>query len=418
MTMESTIQEIAQKARLASRPLAVASTPKKNQVLQDLARRLTDLTPEIQAENRKDLEAARAKGLSSAMLDRLTISDVTIASMIKGLNEVTALEDPVGTITRTWTRPNGLEISKKRIPLGVIAMIYESRPNVTVDAAALCLKAGNSAILRGGSEAFFSNTILARIIGDALENAGLSRESVQVLPVKDREAITLLLQQEEFIDLVIPRGGEALIRFVVKNSTIPVLKHYKGVCHVYVDHECDIDKAVSICINSKAQRPGVCNAMETLLVHETMAPAFLPRMAEAFTKAGVEMRGCEKTLELVPTATPADDSDWAAEYLDLIVAIRVVATMDQAMDHIAAFGSDHTDVILTSDAANADTFVNTVSSSMVGVNASTRFNDGGELGLGAEIGISTSKLHAFGPMGLEELTSTKFVVLGKGQTRL
>ncbi|MBI9088063.1 MAG: glutamate-5-semialdehyde dehydrogenase [Desulfobacterium sp.] len=418
MTMESTIQEIARNARLASRTLAVASTAKKNQVLQDLARRLTDLTPEIQAENRKDLEAAREKGLSAAMLDRLTISDATIAAMIQGLNEVTALEDPVGTITKTWTRPNGLEISKKRIPLGVIAMIYESRPNVTVDAAALCLKAGNSAILRGGSEAFFSNTILARIIGDALENAELSRESVQVLPVKDREAITLLLQQEAFIDLVIPRGGEALIRFVVKHSTIPVLKHYKGVCHVYVDHACDIDKAVSICINSKTQRPGVCNAMETLLVHKTMAPAFLPRMAEAFTQAGVEMRGCPQTLEMVPNAILADDNDWEAEYLDLIVAIRVVDTMDQAMDHIAAFGSDHTDVILTSDKINADTFVNSVSSSMVGVNVSTRFNDGGELGLGAEIGISTSKLHAFGPMGLEELTATKFVVLGKGQTRL
>ncbi|MCP4116529.1 MAG: glutamate-5-semialdehyde dehydrogenase [Desulfobacteraceae bacterium] len=418
MTLESTIQDIAKKARLASRSLAVASTDRKNQVLQDLARRLTEMKPEIQAENLKDLEAAKAKGLSSAMIDRLTISDGTIASMIQGLNEVTELPDPVGTITKSWTRPNGLEISKKRIPLGVIAMIYESRPNVTVDAAALCLKAGNSAILRGGSEAFHSNTILAGIIGDVLEDAGLSRESVQVLPVKDREAITVLLQQEEFIDLVIPRGGEALIRFVVKNSTIPVLKHYKGVCHAYVDHDCDIDKAVSICVNSKAQRPGVCNALETLLVHETMAPAFLPRMAEAFTKACVEMRGCPKTLEIIPDAAPADDNDWAEEYLDLIVAVRVVESMDQAMDHIATHGSDHTDVILTNDTANADIFVNTVSSSMVGVNASTRFNDGGELGLGAEIGISTSKLHAFGPMGLEELTSTKFVVLGKGHTRL
>lgn len=417
MTMETIITEIARRARTASRALATASTTTKNQVLQEVARNLITLKPQIQQENKKDLEAARAKGISSAMLDRLTIFDKTIDSMVKGLNEVVALPDPVGVITKTWTRPNGLQVSKKRIPLGVIAMIYESRPNVTVDAAALCLKAGNSVILRGGSEAFLSNTILAGIIGDALEKSGLSRDSVQVLPVRDRGAITILLQQEEFIDLVIPRGGEALIRFVVKNSTIPVLKHYKGVCHVYVDMECDMDRAIEICMNSKTQRPGVCNAMETLLVHSRIAPIFLPKLGKAFTEAGVEMRGCKRTVELLSNAIPAEDSDWAAEYLDLIVAIRVVETMDQAMDHIAMFGSDHTDVILTEIPSNADIFVNTVSSSMVGVNVSTRFNDGYELGLGAEIGISTSKLHAFGPMGLEELTSTKFVVLGKGQTR-
>ncbi len=417
MTLASMIKDIAQRAQRAARSIATASTATKNTVLAEIARGLTREKQAIQTENQKDISAARHNGMSAAMVDRLTISDKTLAAMVQGLDQVIALPDPVGQITRTWTRPNGIEISKRRIPLGVIAMIYESRPNVTVDAAALCLKAGNAAILRGGSEAFFSNTILARIIGNALETAGLSRDSVQVLPVRERQAITELLQQEAYIDLVIPRGGEALIRFVVKHSTIPVLKHYKGVCHVYVDETCDMDKAVAICINAKTQRPGVCNAMETLLVHEHIAPQFLPRMARAFTDAKVEIRGCPATLAMIPEALPADETDWSAEYLDLIVAVKIVKNMTQAMDHIAEFGSDHTDVIVSDSPENAETFVNTVSSSMVGVNVSTRFNDGGELGLGAEIGISTSRLHAFGPMGLEELTSTKFVVVGKGQTR-
>ncbi|ACN16255.1 ProA [Desulforapulum autotrophicum HRM2] len=417
MTLASMIEDIARRARTAARPLATASADTKNTVLAEIARGLAHGKREIEAENQKDLKAARDSGMSAAMIDRLTISDQTLESMIKGLNQVIALPDPVGRITGAWTRPNGLEISKRRIPLGVIAMIYESRPNVTVDAAALCLKAGNAAILRGGSEAFFSNTILARIIGNALETVGISRDSVQVLPVKDRQAITELLQQEAYIDLVIPRGGESLIRFVVKHSTIPVLKHYKGVCHVYVDETCNMDEAVDICINAKTQRPGVCNAMETLLVHERIAPLFLPRMAQAFSAAKVEMRGCPATLAMVPQALPADETDWSTEYLDLIVSVKIVKDLAQAMAHIAVFGSDHTDVIVTDIPENAETFINTVSSSMVGVNVSTRFNDGGELGLGAEIGISTSRLHAFGPMGLEELTSTKFVVVGKGQTR-
>ena len=417
MTMESTIREIAAKAKSASRNIAAASTEQKNKLLLGIADKLDAMQLKIQEENLKDLEGARQKGLSSAMLDRLEIKDVTIASMVQGLKEVSALPDPVGEIIKTWSRPNGLSVSKMRIPLGVIAMIYESRPNVTVDAAALCLKAGNGAILRGGSEAFYSNMILGRIIRETLEETGLDSESVQVLPVRDRDAVASLLKQEEFIDLVIPRGGEALIRFVVQNSMIPVLKHYKGVCHVYVDKHADFKKAMDICLNAKAQRPGVCNAMETLLVHESAAPLFLPDMEKTFKKAGVELRGCTRTRMILPGISEAGEDDWHAEYLDMILAVKIVKTMGEAMDHIAKYGSDHTDVIITEDQEKAGRFIKTVASSMVGVNASTRFNDGGELGLGAEIGISTSKLHAFGPMGLEELTSTKFVVLGKGHIR-
>lgn len=417
MTMEATIRNIAAKAKSASRDIAVASTEQKNQLLSAIADRLESRQPQIREENLKDLNAARDKGISSAMLDRLEITTGTIASMVQGLKEVTALPDPVGQIVNTWTRPNGLSVSKMRIPLGVIAMIYESRPNVTVDAAALCLKAGNCAILRGGSEAFHSNMILAGIIRESLEQTGLEPDAVQVLPVRDREAVTSLLKQEEFIDLVIPRGGETLIRFVVQNSLIPVLKHYKGVCHAYVDTHADTQKAMDICINAKTQRPGVCNAMETMLVHKAIAPVFLPAMYDKFKEAGVELRGCDQTRAILPGIAKAEEQDWYAEYLDLILAVKTVESMDDAMAHISQYGSDHTDVIITEDQARASRFIKNVASSMVGVNASTRFNDGGELGLGAEIGISTSKLHAFGPMGLEELTSTKFVVLGKGHIR-
>lgn len=418
MTIESTITDIAVRARSASRSMAVTSTEQKNSMLHAIAQKLVLYKDKIQNENAKDIEAATAKGLSKAMIDRLQISDTTIQSMIKGLKEVQALPDPVGEITKQWQRPNGLDVSKMRIPLGVIAMIYESRPNVTVDAAALCLKAGNCAILRGGSEAFHSNMVLADIIQEALTETGLAKDAVQVIPFKEREAVPHLLKQEENIDLVIPRGGEALIRFVVQHSTIPVLKHYKGVCHAYVDKAADLELAIKVCLNSKVQRPGVCNALETLLVHESIAPNFLPLMAEKFMKAGVELRGCDITRSILPDVLPAQDSDWTAEYLDLILSVKTVKSMTEAMEHIAAFGSDHTDIIITTDMDRADRFIKAVSSSMVAVNASTRFNDGGELGLGAEIGISTSKLHAFGPMGLEELTATKFVVRGTGQIRL
>ena len=417
MTIQSTIKEIAENAKSASRNIATASTDKKNRVLDFIADGLAESKAVIFSENKKDLKAAEEKNMSHAMIDRLKITENTLESMIKGLKEVVLLDDPVGEITKTWTRPNGIEVSKKRIPLGVIAMIYESRPNVTVDAAALCLKAGNACILRGGSEAFFSNKILGQIIKNAISRAELNDNIVQVLPVKNHDAITYLLNYDELIDLVIPRGGESLIRFVVKNSAIPVLKHYKGVCHAYVDKNADIDQAVNICLNSKAQRPGVCNAMETLLVHRDIAENFLPFMAEKFDQAGVEIRGCEKTCNILPHISKAGDEDWTKEYLDLILSVKIVDSMKQAMDHIAKFGSDHTDVIVTVDKKRANEFIKNVNSSMVGVNVSTRFNDGGELGLGAEIGISTSKLHAFGPMGLEELTTTKFVVTGNGQIR-
>jgi glutamate-5-semialdehyde dehydrogenase len=305
-----------------------------------------------------------------------------------------------------------------RIPLGVIGIIYESRPNVTVDAAGLCLKAGNAVILRGGSEAFHSNQALAQIIQRALANTELPQTSVQVVPVAERAAVPVLLQQEAFVDLIIPRGGEGLIRFVVQNSKIPVLKHYKGVCHVYVDEDADLDMAQEICLNAKVQRPGVCNAMETLLVHQAAAAEFLPQMAKRFTAAGVEIRGCDATCRLVPDAKEARESDWSAEYLDLILSVKVVEDMDEAICHMAQYSSKHTEAIVTRDYERARRFVREVDSSVVLVNASTRFNDGGQLGLGAEIGISTSKLHAFGPMGLEELTTTKFVVQGDGQIRL
>lgn len=416
-SVQAVVAETAQRARAASRRIAVASTEQKNQTLKAIAEKLMARTSKIRQENAKDLEEGRAKGLSPAMLDRLKITSATIDSMVKGLREVMELPDPVGKSVREWTRPNSLEVSKMRIPLGVIAMIYESRPNVTVDAAALCLKAGNCSVLRGGSEAFHSNMILARIIQESLEETGLDRDAIQVLPIRDRAAITSLLQQEESIDLVIPRGGESLIRFVVQNSTIPVLKHYKGVCHTFIDKAADLNMAVEISINAKVQRPGVCNAMETLLVHEGIAKSFLPAAAQRYSAAGVELRGCRATTAILSDIGKAEESDWHAEYLDLILAVKIVKSMDEAMAHIATYGSDHTDVIITSDVKRADRFIKNVSSSMVAVNTSTRFNDGGELGLGAEIGISTSKLHAFGPMGLEELTTTKFVVRGTGQIR-
>jgi glutamate-5-semialdehyde dehydrogenase len=337
--------------------------------------------------------------------------------MAGGLREVAALEDPVGAIARTWRRPNGLQVSKMRIPLGVIGIIYESRPNVTIDAAGLCFKAGNAVILRGGSEALHSNQALASVVRDALIETGLPERAVQVVPVRDREAVTLLLSQEESIDLIIPRGGEGLIRFVVENSKIPVLKHYKGVCHVYVDDGADLDMAREICFNAKVQRPGVCNAMETMLVHRNAAGAFLPAMAEQFAGAGVELRGCSETRRILPDINDATEADWPEEYLDLRLSVKVVPDMDQAIDHMARFGSAHTETIVTSDYGRARRFVREVDSSVVLVNASTRFNDGGQLGLGAEIGISTTKLHAFGPMGIEELTTTKFVVFGDGQIR-
>jgi len=408
---------MAQAGREAANQLVRMSSDQKNAALLSIAAGLEREAAFIKDQNRKDRAKAEKKGLSAAMIDRLTVKDETIASMVTGLNDVVGLDDPVGTMSPTWIRPNGLQVARMRIPLGVIGIIYESRPNVTVDAAGLCLKAGNAVILRGGSEAFHSNQALAQIIGRALSSTDLPPTSVQVVPVREREAVLALLKQEEFVDLIIPRGGEGLIRFVVQNSKIPVLKHYKGVCHVYVDDDADFEMAQEICFNAKVQRPGVCNSMETMLVHQAAAEEFLPRMAQAFAQAGVEIRGCDATCRILPEAGKAQESDWPAEYLDLIIAVKVVEDMDEAISHMAKYSSKHTEAIVTRNYDRAKRFVREVDSSVVLVNASTRFNDGGQLGLGAEIGISTSKLHAFGPMGLEELTTTKFVVQGSGQIR-
>jgi glutamate-5-semialdehyde dehydrogenase len=417
MTVEATIREIAKAAKNAAKKVACCSADQKNAALKRIAKQIKQDAAYIKDENKKDLLRAKKMGLSVPMIDRLALTEATLKSMSSALIDVARLEDPVGSIVRTWMRPNGLQVSRMRIPLGVIGIIYESRPNVTVDAAGLCLKAGNAVILRGGSEAFNSNQALANIIRRALEQSGLPERAVQVIAVRDRSAINALLKQDELIDLIIPRGGEGLIRFVVENSKIPVLKHFKGVCHVYVDASADLDMAQKICFNAKVQRPGVCNAMETLLVHQSVAEKFLPGMAERFSAAGVELRGCSVTCRILPQARKACAEDWPAEFLDLVLAVKVVADMNEAIAHVANYGSNHTEAIVTRDYENARRFVREVDSSVVLVNASTRFNDGGQLGLGAEIGISTSKVHAFGPMGLEELTTTKFVVFGNGQIR-
>ena len=417
MDVKEMMRGLAVQARAAARELAGLSTGVKNQALLDMAEELGKQAGAIQEENRKDVAQAREKGLTAALIDRLTLTDAVLTSMAKGLREVAALPDPVGEVTSMWRRPNGLEVGRVRIPLGVIGFIYESRPNVTVDAAGLCLKSGNSVILRGGSEAIRSNLAVGRAVQKALAKAGVPEAAVQIVPTTDREAVLALLRLEEEVDLIIPRGGEDLIRFVAENARIPVLKHYKGVCHVFVDASADLDMAENICLNAKVQRPGVCNAMETLLVHEEVADAFLPRAAKVLEKAGVELRCDEKSLARLPGRKQATEADWPEEYLDLILAVKVVADLDEALDHIATYGTKHTEAIVTTDYGRARRFLKETDASVVLVNASTRFNDGGELGLGAEIGISTSKLHAFGPMGLNELTTTKFIVFGDGQVR-
>jgi len=417
MSMEATVRKITTAARTAGQQMARVPTAQKDGALIAIADRLQKQAEDIFVANRADLMKAMDNGLSAAMIDRLTVTDATIDSIANGLREIALLSDPVGAVTDSWRRPNGLEVSRVRIPLGVIGIIYESRPNVTVDAAGLCLKAGNAVILRGGSEAIHSNRALADLIAKSLAESGLPEKVVQIVPMTNRAAVKLLLEEERFIDLIIPRGGEGLIRFVVKHSKIPVLKHYKGVCHVYVDRGADLDMAAKICLNAKVQRPGVCNAMETLLINQNEAESFLPEVGLQFKAAGVTIKGCAKTRKLIPWASEAKDADWSAEYLDLILAVQVVGDMDQAMEHIAAHGSHHTEAIVTRDYARARRFAREVDASVVVVNASTRFNDGGQLGLGAEIGISTTKLHAYGPMGLNELTTTKLIVFGEGQVR-
>ncbi len=417
MSLEDLIKDMTKAGKEASRELRRTTRTSKDAALRLMAEKLMQREKAIRQENEKDLALAKEQGMSTAMLDRLALDAKTLQSMADALHEVAALPDPVGEVTGMWKRPNGLQVGRVRIPLGVIGFIYESRPNVTVDAASLCLKAGNAVILKGGSEAIRSNLVLGQILAEALRETGLPAAAIQVIPTTEREATRILLQQEQDVDVIIPRGGEGLIRFVTDHSRIPVLRHYKGVCHVYVDEFADLAMASEICFNAKVQRPAVCNAMETLLVHERVAEAFLPAMLKRFRDAGVEIRGCPKTLNFMPDAKAAEPSDWPAEFLDLILAIRVVKGLDEALDHIETYSSNHTEAIVTNNYDRAQRFLEEVNSSVVLVNASTRFNDGNQLGLGAEIGINTSKLHAFGPMGLAELTTQKFIVYGNGQIR-
>jgi len=411
------VRAMARKAREASRRLSQLSTDVKNKALIQMADDLEGSKEFLIEANRRDLAAGEKVPLSSAMMDRLRLTPSVIHGMAEGLREIARLPDPVGEVVKMWKRPNGLLVGRMRIPLGVIGIIYESRPNVTADAAGLCLKSGNSVILRGGSEAFHSNQAIVQILQKGIQKISLPKEAIQSFSHTEREAILEMLQLEEEIDLIIPRGGEELIRFVMNHSKIPVIKHYKGVCHIFVDESADLEMATRVCFNAKVQRPGVCNAMETLLVHEKVAGRFLPKIAETLVKAGVELRGCPLTRKILPGVVEAREEDWFQEYLDLILSVKVVRGIEEAIEHIATYGSLHTEAILTSDYGNAQRFLGEVDSSCVLVNASTRFNDGFELGLGAEIGISTSKLHAFGPMGLEELTTTKFIVYGNGQIR-
>jgi glutamate-5-semialdehyde dehydrogenase len=369
------------------------------------------------AENKKDLVAAGQKGLSKAMIDRLTLDPERIKAMADGLREVAALPDPVGEVTRMWRRPNGMQIGKMRVPIGLIGIIYESRPNVTADSAALCIKSGNGVLLRGGSEAVHSNTAIASILSRAGAEAGIPEGVVSFIENPDRACVMEMLKLNGIVDLIIPRGGEGLIRMVSENSTIPVIKHDKGVCHVYVDSKADLAMAGDICFNAKVQRPGTCNAMETMLVHKDLGASFLPAMLDRFMKAGVEIRGCSRTKTFVPAVKAATGKDWDTEYNDLVLNVKIVDSMEDAMEHIALHGSQHSEAIVTDDYAKALRFQREVDASAVFINASTRLNDGFELGLGAEIGISTSRIHARGPMGLEELTSTKFIVFGNGQIR-
>ena len=417
MDIQAQMTELAGAAKQASRDMAKASSQAKDRAIDILAGLLQSEAGMIFEANARDLEAAKASGMDAAKLDRLRLTPKVMDSLIEACRSVAALPDPVGAVESMWTRPNGLMVGRMRIPLGVIAMIYESRPNVTVDSAILCLKAGNAVILRGGAEALHSNQALAGVLRQALSQAGLPAEAVQMVPTTDRAAVPALCKLDQYIDVIIPRGGEGLIRAVVQEATMPVLKHYKGVCHLFVDQGADLGQAVTIVHNAKCQRPGVCNALECLLVHREAAKEFLPMVGQDLAEAGVELRACPVSLPLLPKAKPAGPEDWGCEFLDYILAVRVVNDLDQALDHIAKYSSNHTECILTSDHGRAMRFLREADASMVGINCSTRFNDGGELGLGAEIGISTSKLHAYGPMGLKELTSAKFVVFGQGQVR-
>jgi glutamate-5-semialdehyde dehydrogenase len=416
-TTSALCRTMAEHAKRASRQLAVARGADKDAWLERSAAAVRERSAEILAANARDCSAAPGHGLNDAAVDRLMLNAKRIEEIAETMVDVAALPDPIGEIVTASRRPNGLDVRQVRVPLGVIFMIYESRPNVTVDAAALCVKSGNAVILRGGKEAIHTNKALHGILADELATCGLPEKAVQLVTSTDRDIVGELLALPQLIDLAIPRGGESLIRRVAAEARMPVLKHYQGNCHVYVDSRCDLEMAVNIVMNSKVQRPAVCNAAETLLVHHAVAPVFLPRVSQALTQAGVELRGDPAARGLVPAMTPALPADWDTEYLDKILAVAVVESIGEAIDHIARHGSGHTEAIVTSDFAAARRFIAEVDSSAVMVNASTRFNDGGQLGLGAEIGISTDKIHARGPCGLRELTSTKWVVLGDGQVR-
>lgn len=412
------IEELGKRARVAARALALCSKDQKNAALMAMADAIEAAEGEIIAANAKDLEAAPGYGLNAAAIDRLRLDAARIRAVAKGVREVVALPDPCGEVIREWTRPNGMKITKIRVPIGVVGIIYESRPNVTADAAVLCVKSGNACILRGGKEAIHSNAAIAKALSTGAVNAGLSADVIQLVPFTDREGVRLLAQMDRYLDVIVPRGGHALIEAVVEHARMPVIKHYHGVCHVYVDKAADLDMAEKIAVNAKCQRPGVCNAMETLLVHRDVAAKFLPMVAKAMGDKGVELRGDRRTCEVLGAGVkPATEEDWTTEYLDLILSIRVVDSLEQAIDHIENYGSHHSDSIVTADEGAARKFLAAVDSAAVFWNVSTRFSDGGEFGFGAEIGISTDKLHARGPMGLEELTTYKYLVTGAGQVR-
>lgn len=414
--LETQMHEIGKSAKKASYVLAGVSTEVKNQALQAMARALEERVNMILDANQQDMDAGRAKGLSGALLDRLLLTPDRIKEMAEGLRELVGIPDPVGEVTKMSTRPNGLRVGKMRVPLGVIGIIYEARPNVTVDAAGLCLKAGNAVVLRGGSEALNSNMALSNVISTAATGAGIPEGAIQLVPTTDREAANMMMTMNEYIDVLIPRGGAGLIKTVTTHATVPVLQTGVGNCHIYIEEDAGLDMAKNIVVNAKTQRPGVCNALETLLVNAKAAAEFLPPIAAALQEKGVELRGCSKTQEIID-CLPATEEDWGTEYLDLILAIKVVEDFDEAVTHIHNYGTKHSEAIITKSYQKALLFVQRVDAAAVFVNASTRFTDGHQFGFGAEIGISTQKLHARGPMGIEELTSSKFIILGDGQVR-
>ena len=417
MDLERMVTDLARAAKHAARTLATVSTRTKNDALRAAARHLRGATDMLLAANARDVARGRDAGLSAAMLDRLTLDATRVDAMAEGLEIMAELPDPVAETVATWKRPNGLEISQIRVPLGVVGIIYESRPNVTADAAGLCVKAGNAVLLKGGSEAFETNGAIVDVLARAFIETGLPDAAVQLVRSTERNAVHLLLQQDAYVDVIIPRGGEELIRAVTRASSIPVIQHFSGLCHTYVDASADLDKAQRVCLNAKLQRPWVCNAMETLLVHEGVAAAFLPDFVTRLENNGAEVRGCERTRRLVPRLAAANEADWQTEYLDKILAVKIVASLDEAVEFVNANGSGLADAIVSEDYSNVRRFLREVDSATVYANASTRFTDGFEFGFGAEVGISTNRLHARGPMGLRELTTYKYVVYGDGQIR-